>query len=124
MVSHKWIIDRFLLARKQYAYGDQYDYFDHPNIIGWTRLGSEKNPRSMAVIMSNGEGGSKWMEVGKPNTIYYDVTEHIQEQVETNQDGWGEFHCNGGSVSVWLEKQSLISQFSDFLTSFGIKLSD
>lgn len=104
MDSHKWIIDRLLYARKNFAYGPQYDYFDHPDIIGWTRLGTEQHPGAMAVIMSDGPGGSKWMEVGKPNTTFYDITEHIREPLKTNEHGWGEFRCNGGSVSVWVEK--------------------
>ncbi len=104
MHSHRQIIDRLLYARTHFAYGPQYDYFDHPDIIGWTRLGTEEHPSAMAVIMSDGPGGSKWMEVGKPNTTFYDLTEHVQEPVQTNEAGWGEFRCNGGSVSVWLEK--------------------
>lgn len=120
MTAHQWLIDRFLFARKHYAYGAQYDYFDYPNTIGWTRLGSDKHPRAMAVIMSNGDAGYKWMEVGKPNTTFYDITEHIKEPITTNQDGWAEFRCNGGSVSVWLEKQTLMNQFSDFISSLGI----
>ena len=124
MDSHKWIIDRLLFARKQYAYGDQYDYFDHPDIIGWTRLGSEQHPGAMAVILSNGEGGSKWMEVGKPNATFYDITDHIKEPIKTNEHGWAEFRCNGGSVSVWLEKQNLVTRFSDLIASLGIKFSD
>ncbi|MBW4657768.1 MAG: alpha-amylase [Drouetiella hepatica Uher 2000/2452] len=106
MDSHQWILDRFLFARKNFAYGAQYDYFDHPDIIGWTRLGTEQHPGAMAVIMSDASGGSKWMEVGKPNTAFYDLTEHVKESIYTNQDGWGEFRCNGGSVSVWVEKRS------------------
>jgi len=121
-LSHQWIIDRFLFARKYYAYGSQYDYFDHPHIMGWTRLGSETHPRAMAVLLSNEAGGSKWMEVGKPNTTFFDITEHIKEPVTTNNDGWGEFHCNGGSVSVWLEKQTLLEQFAEFMGIFGIKI--
>ncbi|MBD1853036.1 alpha-amylase [Leptolyngbya sp. FACHB-711] len=107
--SHRWLIDRFLFARQYFAYGAQYDYFDHWDIIGWTRLGSEQHPGAMAVIMSDGPDGSKWMEVGKPNTTFYDITEHIKEPVRTNQDGWGEFRCNGGSVSVWVERDPLLS---------------
>mgnify|MGYP005850901845 CR=1 FL=1 len=124
MDSHQWIIDRLLFARKNYAYGAQYDYFDHPNVVGWTRLGSEKNPKAMAVVMSNGESGSKWMEVGKPNATFYDVTEHVAEPVQTNEDGWGEFRCNGGSVSVWLEKQSLLSRLADLVSPWGISMND
>lgn len=104
LTSHRWLIDKFLHARKHYAYGDQYDYFDHPDLVGWTRLGDEDHPKALAVLMSNGPGGSKWMEVGKPNAKFNDLTEHIGEAVYTNADGWGEFRCNGGSVSVWVEQ--------------------
>ncbi|MBF2076684.1 MAG: alpha-amylase [Synechococcales cyanobacterium C42_A2020_086] len=104
MDSHRWLIDKFLVARQHYAHGDQYDYFDHHEIIGWTRLGNREHPKAMAVIMSGGWGGSKWMEVGKPNAAFYDLTEHLQDPVYTNEYGWGEFRCKGGSVSVWLEE--------------------
>lgn len=107
MASHRWLIDKFLHARTHFAYGDQYDYLDHPNIIGWTRSGNAEHPQAMAVIMSDGEGGSKWMEVGKPNTTFYDLTEHVKTPVQTNEQGWGAFYCNGGSVSVWVEQESL-----------------
>jgi alpha-amylase len=100
--SHQWIIDKFLYARQTYAYGDQYDYFDHANTIGWTRLGDEENPGGMAVVLSNGGEGTKWMEVGQPNRTYVDITEHITEPVTTNDEGWADFRCDAGSVSVWV----------------------
>jgi alpha-amylase len=103
MPSHRWIIDKLLYARKHYAYGPQYNYLDHWNTIGWTRLGDADHPQGMAVIMSDGSEGSKWMEVGKPNTKFIDLTEHIKEPVYTNEWGWGEFRCLGGSVSVWVQ---------------------
>jgi alpha-amylase len=102
MDCHQWLIDKFLFARQTYAYGDQYDYFDHPNTIGWTRLGDQEHPGGMAVILTNSEGGSKSMEVGQPNRVYVDLTEHVAEPITTNDQGWGEFRCNGGSVSVWV----------------------
>jgi alpha-amylase len=102
--SHRWLLDKFLYARQNYAYGPQYDYFDHWDIIGWTRLGNEAHPKAMAVVISDGAGGSKWMEVGRPHTQFYDLTEHIQEPMETDEYGWGEFRCQGGSVSVWVER--------------------
>lgn len=103
MPSHRWLIDKFLQARTNYAYGDQYDYFDHPDLIGWTRLGDEDHPKALAVVMSDGPGGGKWMEVGQPNAVFRDITEHVQIPVQTNEWGWGEFYCNGGSVSVWVQ---------------------
>jgi alpha-amylase len=102
--SHRWLIDKLLYARKHYAYGDCYDYFDRANLIGWTRIGTVEHPKAMAAILSNGEGGSKWMQVQKPNRVFYDLTEHIKEPIQTNENGWGEFSCRGGSVSVWVEK--------------------
>ena len=103
---HRWIIDKFLWARRNYAYGSQYDYFDHPNLIGWTRIGNADHSGGMAVVLSNGAGGSKWMEVGQPNCLYIDITEHIARPVMTDEYGWGEFSCKGGSVSVWVPIES------------------
>jgi alpha-amylase len=104
MPSHRWLIDKFLYARQHYAYGPQYDYFDHWNTVGWTRLGDETHPKAMAVLMSDGPEGLKWMEVGKPDAKFIDLTGHIKEPVYTNEWGWGEFDCQGGSVSIWVEE--------------------
>jgi len=104
MPSHKFLLDIFLKARRLYAYGPQYDYLDHYNCIGWTRLGDENHPKSLAVLMSDGPPGSKWMEVGKPGAGFTDLTGHVKEPVRANSDGWAEFFCNGGSVSVWLQE--------------------
>ena len=100
--SHQFLINKFLHARKTYGYGEQYDYFDHENTVGWTRLGDDEHPGGMAVVLSNGGDGTKWMEIGQPNRTYIDITEHITEPIVTNDDGWAEFRCNGGSVSVWV----------------------
>jgi len=104
MQSHKWMIDKFLQVRRDYAWGDQHDYFDHPNCIGWTRTGNVEHPGSIAVILSNHEYGKKHMQTGSLDTAYTDITKHIDETVTTNKDGWGEFHCKPGSVSVWVPK--------------------
>jgi alpha-amylase len=104
MPSHRWLIDKFLRARRDYAWGPQYDYFDHWNRVGWTRLGDDAHPKAMAVLLSDGPEGTKWMEVGRPNARFVDLTEHVKEPVMTNEHGWGEFRCNGGSVSVWVQE--------------------
>ena len=102
MISHKYLIDRMLLARKHFAYGEQIDYFDDPNAVGWTRLGTELHPYGLAVLMSDGPQDQKWMNVGKPNKKFIDITHHCNEPVMTNNDGWGPFRCQGGSVSIWV----------------------
>lgn len=99
----RWLLDRLLFARSHFAYGDQYDYFEHPNLVGWSRLGTPAYPRAMAVVLSNGQGGEQWMEVGKPHAQFIDVTQHMAKSVWTNGEGWGKFGCRGSSVSVWVE---------------------
>jgi alpha-amylase len=102
MPSFKNLLDKMLDVRQTYCFGKQYDYFDHPNTIGWTRLGTEQNPGGMALMMTNGSAGSKWMEVGYSNKVYFDITGHLKETITTNQEGWGNFKCPEGSVSVWI----------------------
>lgn len=102
--SHRYLIDTFLEVRRHHAYGPQYDYFDHWNHVGWTRLGDAEHPKAMAVLLSDGPEGTKWMEVGKPHSRFTDRTGHVKGAVLTNEHGWGEFRCNGGSVSVWVQE--------------------
>jgi len=102
LTSHKEIIDKLLYVRQTYAYGQEYDYLDHHNTIGWTRLGDAEHPGGMAVILSNAEDGWKHMDIGHKNSTYRDITENIPEPMTTNEEGWGDFHVLGGSVSVWI----------------------
>lgn len=104
MLSHQLILDKFLDVRRKYAYGQQHDYFDHPHCVGWTRIGNEDHPGGMAVLISNKESARKSMLTASPNTTYIDATKHIKTQVKTNNEGWGEFHCQASSVSVWIPK--------------------
>ncbi|PKI16274.1 alpha-amylase [Colwellia sp. 12G3] len=102
--SQKENIDELLNARKKYAYGTQISYMDHHDVIGWTRLGDAEHPQAMAVIMTDGASGSKWMNVNRVNRVFIDVTGNNTAVVTTNADGWGEFPVNGGSYSVWVEE--------------------
>jgi hypothetical protein len=43
---------------RQHAYGQQFDYFDHSNVVGWSRLGAPAG-KAIAVLMSNGGDGWK-----------------------------------------------------------------
>ena len=115
--SQKFLIDCFLEARKTLAYGEQYDYFDHQNCIGWTRIGNQEHPSGLGVVMSNGDAGTKWMQVGHKNRVYSDATGHIEETVTTNDDGWAEFSCPAGKVSVWTPQSHLLEASSTYVQS-------
>ena len=102
LASHREQIDRLLDARRRYAWGPQLDYFDHPDIIGWTRHGDAEHPEALAVLVTDGPGGSKWMDTGRPGVEFRDLTGGFAEPVRTNDHGWGEFPVAGGSMSVWV----------------------
>lgn len=101
------IIDKLLYLRTRHAYGGETDYFDHHHIVGWVRMGDEVHPYGCAVVMSNGEGGEKQMNIGSINqgAIYADYTGNRNDKVTIDKDGNGVFPCNGGQVSVWVRDQ-------------------
>lgn len=100
----KAAIDPLLYARCHKAYGEQDDYFDHPNTIGWVRRGIEEVEGSgCAVVISNGDNGEKRMFLGEERAgeVWVDFTHNRKESVTIGKDGWAVFPVNGGSVSVW-----------------------
>ncbi|MGN6213741.1 alpha-amylase [Parafilimonas sp.] len=102
------VLEQLLLLRKNQAYGLQRDYFDHFNCIGWVREGTDEQQYSgCAVIMSNGAESIKKMKIGKrhANKIFIDALGNINENVVIDENGFGDFRCMGGSVSVWIEAQ-------------------
>jgi alpha-amylase len=94
-----------ITARKLYAFGPQRDYFDHGNCIGWTREGNGVND-GCAVVLSNGDAGSKVMEIGKhySGMEFVDYLNKVESLVKINEEGLGQFKCNAGTVSVWVLK--------------------
>ncbi|MNX08864.1 Glucan 1,4-alpha-maltohexaosidase precursor [compost metagenome] len=99
-------LDPLLCARYNKAYGDQEDYFDHPNTIGWVRFGVPEIERSgCAVVISNGDNGEKRMNVGmdRAGEVWVDLTGTREEQITIGEDGFAVFPVNGGSVSVWAQ---------------------
>ncbi|MFD2615345.1 alpha-amylase [Paenibacillus gansuensis] len=100
----KEAIDPLLHARYHKAYGEQQDYFDHPNTIGWVRLGvPDVEGSGCAVVISNGEDGEKRMFVGEDRAgeVWSDLTGNRGDQVTIGEDGFAAFPVTGGSVSVW-----------------------
>ncbi len=102
LLSHRKLIDDFLQARAKYTHGDQHDYFDHPQCIGWLWSGTAEVPCALAVIMSTGDEGWKKMQTFKPNQTFRDLTGHWPEPVTANDAGEAEFRCPAGKVSVWV----------------------
>lgn len=99
------LIDPLLYARHNKALGEQQDYLDHPNTIGWVRFGEDEVENSgCAVLISNGlEEGVKKMYVGDAHSgeEWIDVTENREDIVTIDEEGNGEFFVDSQSVSVY-----------------------
>ena len=103
----KDMLENMMRLRKNYAYGEQKDYFDHHDIIAFVRTGDDEHENSgLVAIISDGPGGGKTINVGPrlADSVFYDYTGHVKETVYVDKDGNGIFYCDGGSVSVWVKK--------------------
>ena len=106
-------LEGLLLARKQFAYGKQRDYFDFPTCIGWTREGTDEHPNSgCAVLISNSKEGFKKMEMGKQfaGKVFVDWLRKYDKEVTIDKNGWGDFLVKPGSVCVWVLKENITNQ--------------
>jgi len=100
----KEALDSLLYARYHKAYGEQDDYFDHLNTIGWVRRGvTDIEGSGCAVVITNSDEGEKRMFVGEERAgeIWVDLTKDREDHILIAEDGFATFPVNGGSVSVW-----------------------
>ncbi len=103
-------LEKLLFARKLFAYGEQRDYFDHPNCIGWTRGGDEETENSgCAIVISNSEAGFKQMEIGKKfaGKVFVDYLQKHPAEITIDKNGTAEFQVVPGSVCVWVLKDAI-----------------
>lgn len=92
--------------RKEKAYGNQYDYFDNPNYIGWTREGDDEHLKSgLAVIISKTLDGEKRMYIGIEfaGKKFIDSLEKCEDEIIIDEEGYGIFKVKGKSTSIWVE---------------------
>ena len=102
-------LGKLMKLRSTYAYGEQVDYFDHPNVIGWVRRGDIAHAGSgMAVVLSNGDGGVKRMEMGPAfiGQTFYDALGNCPNPVTIDEEGCGQFAVSERSVSVWVQNEA------------------
>lgn len=105
---HQGLIKTLLDARRTYAFGEQDNYFDHPNTIGFVRRGDEFHPGSgVVVLISNGDDGFKDMYVGesRKGQTWHEITGNIKEEVTIADNGKAMFPVHGGKLAVWVQKE-------------------
>lgn len=98
-------LEKLIRARKNYAYGDQRDYFEEPHCIGWTRSGDGEH-RGCAVVISNGEAAVRRMEIGQEYSgqEFYDFLGKNDNSITIGEDGRADFPAPPGCVSVWVPR--------------------
>lgn len=104
---HRVILDILLDTRRSRAFGEQNNYFDHPNTVGFTRTGDAEHPDSgLALLLANGEDGEKTMDVGEAHAgeTWHEITGSIDEEVKIGDDGKALFKVRGGKLAVWVKK--------------------
>lgn len=105
--SFKDEIDTMIKVRKEFMFGKEHNYFDDNDIVGWSYEGDSQHLNSgLAVVVDDGPGGKKKMYIGKnhANEIFVDCLNNVLEEVIIDEDGYGVFLVNGGSVSIWIKK--------------------
>jgi alpha-amylase len=98
-----------MMVRHHLSYGQQRDYFDHNNVVGWTREGVDEHKHSgCAVLVSNGDDGFKMMEIGKrhANAQFIDILRNREETITTDENGAANFTVKAKSASVWIRKEA------------------
>ncbi len=101
---------KMMMIRKNLFEGEQHDYFDHPNVIGWFVSGTEENQQAgFVVVLSNSDDGFKEMNLGglNGNKKFIDVTESFADAVVTNNEGVAIFPVKSRSISLWIKEEAL-----------------
>jgi alpha-amylase len=96
------------LARKLYAYGEQDEYLDNANCIGFVRRGTADRKDGLACVMSNTVPGEIKMAVGDMHAgeVWTDVLGNQGREVKIESDGYAVFPVPGTSVSVWVNREA------------------
>ena len=100
-------IDLMMDLRATHVFGPQHDYFDDPDVVGWTLEGDEAHGNNgLAVVLTNRTGGDKAMFVGTQHAgeVWTDALGNQPGEVAIDQEGYGVFSCADGSVSIWIRR--------------------
>ncbi len=100
-------LEKMLHLRAKLTIERESDYFDHPDIVGWTGLGNFAHRAiGFAVVLTNAAGGTKRMTIGAEHAgkTYIDLLAHVSEKIILDSDGRAEFPVNDGSVSIWVDE--------------------
>lgn len=103
--SLEYDIKRLLEVRANFAYGEERNFFQEQQAIGWARLGTEEHQSLLAVTMSMHSQADIEMDFGKENagrTFKDYLNRNGDYEVTLDENGKGRFPVKGGSLSCWV----------------------
>lgn len=104
-----------LRLRHTHAYGQEHDYFDHHQVIGFTREG-EGPGTGLAFLCTNGEAGEKRMYIGKNHAgRTMRCVMGGQKNVTIDEEGCGLFTVAKSSASVYIPQVSFTEKVGKWL---------
>lgn len=104
-----------LRLRHTHAYGQEHDYFDHPQVIGFTREG-EGAGTGLAFLCTNGEVGEKRMYIGRNHAgRTMRCVLGGQRDVVIDEEGYGLFTVAESSASVYIPRVSFAEKLGKWL---------
>ena len=102
-------LSSLIKIRQLLAYGIQRNWFDSPDVVGFTREGADEWESSgCAVVVSDRAEGRKRMCVGQRHaseTWVCVVGNHPNVQIDG--EGWADFDVSGGGLSVYVSESGL-----------------
>lgn len=108
-------LENLLKLREKISFGNQVDYFDDPNCIGWVLTGDYEHELSgLAVVMTNAQGAEKEMTISAIHggETYVDILKNNEAKVVLDETGKGIFPVNDGQVSVYVDERLVEKYYS------------
>jgi len=107
--GHEQMLNQLIQIREDYAWGEQTDYMEAKDLIGWVRHGNEEHPGNLAVLISTGDAKTLRMHVGEEQAgkTYIEMTGEDDNEIEIDDEGYGAFEVGPGSLACWAEKEGL-----------------
>ncbi|MDO5695342.1 MAG: alpha-amylase [Eubacteriales bacterium] len=98
-------IERLMLLRRTFAYGDEEDLFHDADCIGWIRHGNEAHPDKCVVVISRSNEGRIVANLGPScaGRTFIDYTGNYYGTVVLNENGEGTFPVPPAGISCWAE---------------------
>jgi alpha-amylase len=97
-------------ARKLLAYGEQKDFFNHPQLVGWIREGLDENPFSGLAVLLNRSRYIDSLELQMGNRHakkrFRELNGSFRNVIETDEHGRASFPVKPGAISIWIREEA------------------